>query len=432
MNIKNDGLRFVLAILLFCLALSCKRNEFMPEPVGEEIPYTAGPDISTALSNSPYTLFSAAWEHSNMNKIIAEEFPKNRITVLVPSDEAMIKAGFTAAMIGKTAPEKLDTILLYHILNGEYTPAKINGGDYDLAVNSLLTDPQYTDGVIKGSQIESVPYTYKQYLSVEGNNLLINGKTVSVGKESSISRGLLLPVESVLTPPKRSMLQALKADGRFGLFLKAAAINGQLYDDFLLETFDPPRLGAILYWLDADHVTPGYFEATRKSDVIRFTLFAPTDEAFHKAGIYSAADIEQLNNRSPYNGNSQALTPSDSLLILHRQGFMITNLDIDWDTFAGAAIYITPRPSVANMVFYGNALNAKTLGNYIVKDNFSDDRRDYLGLDFGKDGSGRTTIRQKGSLFPEATVIEENINTQQGPIHVVDRLLIPKDFKLPK
>lgn len=432
MNIKNNGIRFVLAVLMLCAVLSCKRNEFMPEPVGEEITYNAGSDISTALSNSPYTLFKAAWERSNMNKIIAEEFPKYRLTVLVPSDAAMTKAGFTAAVIGKTAPKTLDTILRYHILNGEYTVAKLSGTQYDQVVNTLLIDERYTDGVIKGTQIESVPYTYKQYLNVEGSNLLINGKTVPVGKESSISRGILVPVESVLTPPKRSMLQALKADGRFGLFLKAAEINGKLYDELMVEFFDPPQLGSILYWLDADHVTPGDFEATRKSDVIRFTLFAPTDEAFHKVGIYSATDIERLNNRSPYTGNSQTLTPSDSLLILHRQGFMISNLDIDWDTFAAAAIYVTPRTAVANMVFYGNVLNTKTLGNYIVKDNFSDDRRAYLGLDFGKDGSGKTTIRQTGSLFPAATVIEENINTQQGPIHVVDRLLIPKNFNLPK
>lgn len=432
MNIKNKGARFVLAVLVFCAVLSCKRNEFMPEPVGAEIPYAAGPDISTALSASPYTLFKAAWERSNMNKILADEFPKNRLTVLVPSDAAMTKAGFTAAVIGKTDPKALDTLLRYHILNGEYTVAKLTGAQYDQAVNTLLIDGKYTDGVVKDSQIESVPYAYKQYLNVEGSNLLINGKTVPAGKESPISRGILVPVESVLAPPKRSMLQALKADGRFGLFLKAAEINGQLYDGFLIETFDSPQVGSILYMLDANHVTPGDFAATRKSDVIRFTLFAPTDEAFHKVGIYSAADIEQLNSRSPYTGDSRTLTPSDSLLILHRQGFAYNNLDIDWDTFAGAAIYVTPRPSVANMVFYGNALNAKTLGSYIVRDNFSDDRRLYLGLDFGKDGSGKTTIRQTGSPFPAATVIEENINTQQGPIHVLDRLLVPKDFKLPK
>eukprot|EP01133_Synstelium_polycarpum_P002872 gene2872-3298_t len=404
----------------------------MPEPVGAEIPFAAGPDISTALSGSPYTLFKAAWERSNMNKIIADEFPKNRLTVLVPSDEAMTKAGFTAAVIGKTAPKTLDTLLRYHILNGEYTVAKLAGTTYDQAVFTLLTDRQYTDGITKEGQIVSTPYIYKQYINTQGTNLLINGNTVPAGKESSISRGILLPVGSVLVPPKRTMLQALKADGRFGLFLKAAEINGQLYDEKLLETMDAPRPGSILYWLDADHVTPGDFKATRKSDVIRFTLFAPTDEAFHKAGIYSAADIERLNSRFPYDGNGQRLTPSDSLLILHRQGFVMANVDVDWDTFAGAASYVMPRPSVANMVFYGNSLNAKTLGNYVVGNFAEGFKRVYLGLDFGKDGSGRTTIRQTGSLFPAATVVEENINTQQGPIHVVDRLLIPNDFKLPQ
>jgi hypothetical protein len=81
-------------------------------------------------------------------------------------------------------------------------------------------------------------------------------------------------------------------------------------------------------------------------------------------------------------------------------------------------------------IFYANDLNNRLLGNYTLTTSNDGNLPVYkMPLDFGLDANGRVTVKAKESPYPAATVIEKDINTLMGPIHVVDRLIPPKDFK---
>lgn len=427
---KNIKRSFVMGMLVFSIT-SCSKREFMPEPLGEEIPSPERPSVIAALTASSNTLFKAAWERVNMDQILKQEAPKFKVTILVPSDEAMIKAGLTAAAIAQTNIKDLTAIVRFHVVKAEFTlgSLKISAAQ---SFNTMLTNPELLEGQKDGDYaMISVPYTYRQFLDTDGTSLIANGKKTSTGKEIIVANGNLLPIGIVLEYPKKQMLDILKADGRFKLYLEALSISRQLYDSFLLETFAEPRPGSMEYWMDVNTMTPGNFKASRKSDVSRLTLFAPTDEAFRHAGINSAADFVALNDRNPYDGFSQIET--DKLLRLHVQGFATPVLEIDWDNFdiePGAAIYTTASGGAANMVFFSNLLNPQHLGNYVTSTLGEHGTYTYLDLDFGKDASGKITVKQKGATTEAAIIVEENINSLQGPIHVVNRLIIPKDFKL--
>lgn len=419
---------FVMGMLLLSMT-SCNKKEFMPEPVGAEIPSPDKPSITAALTSSSNTLFKAAWERANMDQVLKQEAPKFKVTVLVPSDEAMIKAGLTATAIARANIADLTAIIRFHIVKAEFTFASLKASSAQ-SFNTMLTSPNLLEGKKDGDyEMISVPYTYRQFLDTDGTNLIANGKKTGIGKEINVANGILLPIGMVLEYPKKQMLEVLKADGRFKLYLEALEISRELYDTFQLETLAVPDPGAIQYWIDSDTRTPGKFQASRKSDVLRFTLFAPTDEAFQQAGINSAADLLALNSSDPYNGYNQIQT--DRLLRLHVQGFATPVLEIDWDNFEiepAASLYVTARGGAANMAFFSNLLNPEHLSNYVTSNNGGN--YTYLDLDFGRDASGKITVKQKGTTNEPASIVEENINTIQGPIHVVNRLIVPKDFKL--
>lgn len=418
-----------MGVLLFSVS-SCSKKEFMPEPIGDEIPLPDRPSVIAALTSSSNTLFKAAWERVNMDQILKEEAPKFKVTVLVPSDEAMTKAGLSATAIAQANIQDLTAMVRFHVIKADFTFTSLNISSAQ-SFNTMLVNPDLLEGQKDGAyQMISVPYNYRQYLDTDGTSLIANGKKTSIGIEINVANGTLLPIGMVLEYPKKQMLDVLKADGRFKLYLEALAISHELYDSFLLETFAEPYPGSMEYWMDANAITPGNFKASRKSDVIRFTLFAPTDEAFHQVGIYSAADFLALNNRDLYNGYNKVLT--DELLRLHVQGFATPVLEIDWDNFdiePAASLYVTARSGTANMVFFSNFLNPEHLSNYVTSNLAEGGVYTYLDLDFGKDAAGKITVKQKGATTEPVAIVEENINTLQGPIHVVNRLMVPKDFK---
>eukprot|EP01132_Coremiostelium_polycephalum_P020846 gene20846-24771_t len=118
---------FAICLLLLTLA-SCRKKEFQPEVEGAKIPtQDINMTLKEALETSSFTLFKAAWKKSNMNSILEKKGNKAPFTLLVPTDAACVAGGLTQEFINKTAPELLDSILLYHTLVGS-TDAKTLSG----------------------------------------------------------------------------------------------------------------------------------------------------------------------------------------------------------------------------------------------------------------------------------------------------------------
>lgn len=411
---------------LIAALVSCRKNEFMPEPLGAEIPAAALPTVAAATP-STHSLFLQAWQKSNMEKLLSNEFSKNTITVLAPDNAALTAAGFTADGIASASVAVLDSLLMYHVLVGNYDPELLRQGASMQLASTLLKDESIVVGVVKSvpnaSFRSTEPYIYKHGVSMEGNDLVVDGRKLALTNPLQISLGWLFPVNKVMELPRLQTKQWLEADGRFSLYLKALELISASYESNFRANFYFP-FGAIdpVFLMDT-RSTYSYTGELPGNELMRFTLFAPTDEAFHKAGIMNATQLEALNNRFDFTWAYEGRPTLDSLLYLHAPAE--ADADIlytpDWSDVEG--IKIKCMGSNRSFVFYSSMLTQEkidaNLGALYGYD-----------LSFGQDASGKPTIKDKNGSAPAATVTESDNITLQGPVHVVDRLIIPANFNL--
>lgn len=427
MNTKYNYPKGILQFLVIILVAlqGCKEEEFIPRPVGETLPPLEYPLLSEALNESGLTLFAEAWKRSDIENFIVENYPRNQFTILAPNDDAMQAAGYTAATIGSARKVDLDTLIRYHVLIGEVSQERLKMSTAAQTFGSLLTHPEFLE---TESGNTGRPYRYQHVLHTVNDGLSDNGALIEIEEEIPVENGRIIPIDRMVERPKKQMIDVLREDGRFSLFVCAMELNGKIYDDYVLNNFSSTNFSPFKYLTDWYAQTEGGYRSTEfLPHVIRFTLFAPTNDAFHRAGIYSEADIIALNQRSALNLNYGGSTPSDSLLINQKIGLSRMSVDFDWDLFIPGAL-IFGHNSAANAVFYSYSLNNRLLQDYILQ--VVNGQPAYLGYDFGKDASDMITVKQKASTAEPATIIEENINTIQGPIHVVDRIIVPEGFSM--
>ncbi|WP_316822469.1 fasciclin domain-containing protein [Pedobacter gandavensis] len=403
-----------LCFLLVLLA-SCRKEEFMPEPEGEKVPYSEiNTSLKQAITASPYTIFKAAWERSNLDKILKEKNDKTPFTVLVPTDEAFIADGLTLEKIKQTEPALLDSILLYHVLTGNYNPDDFIGREDNFMAKSLLQNSFLkVKPVISGASLFD-PYFYIQALKLAGKSLFINGKAAGEFTPTQTKNGVLWPINKVLHQPRKTILQVLEEDGRFGMYLelneRADAWYQELTSYIIQRNFKDGMVVADI----------GYYNITFSS------IFAITDDAFHQAGFETVDELMELNNRNPlpyvdwdtYSVKGGFAT--DTLIGYHRWGTSFAPYD---PSYGGGV------KNISN--FYTNDLNNVLLSDYtLVTAGFTSFVSPYImPLDFGKE-AGQVTVKVKGSDYPPAKIIEGDINTLMGPVHIVDRLILPRGFKL--
>jgi hypothetical protein len=241
-------------------------------------------------------------------------------------------------------------------------------------------------------------------------------------------------VDNVLPRPvEHSFWGVLEADPRFSMFVELQKKVDEVYDAEFRQTYidaagwDPGGYG----WVDAKRTNyrPTYDFVPDWSGMVsmRFSMmFAPTNDAFHAAGFQTINDVlamdEQLGTEPVFDWNTFDIFPfgypSDSILAYH--------WDFGRDNLPYSGLY-GKAPNQSGTVFYANDLRNEYIGDYVV--NHYTGRLEYkMPFTFGQK-NGRPTVQVKGSGAEPATVIE-TINTLMGPLHVVDRLLIPKDLKM--
>lgn len=417
----NTVKKLWLALVIMLIAVACRRAELMPAPEGAKVPYeTVNSTLQEVLKRPEYTLFNKAWNKSNMNAVLAEWTKTAQFTLLVPDDAAMRKAGLDAAGIDGTAKEQLDSLLMYHTLIGRMDLAAMQTLVGNVQWSTLLLNPLFTEMVTThGSAVtkESI-YRYQQYLGFtpEGQ-LLVNG--MKAGKPAPIitKDGILWQVDRVLKPARKNILQTLAADGRFTLYLEALRLADSVYES--IPEIYPYSIAE--FWFAKTRLNTTYASMDWGCDCVvlefgklgnggRMSIFAPTDDAFRRAGLRTPDDLRVLNNRfKPYRDENYSMVghgPLDSLLSLHT-----------WGAQRGMVSGFMPT------VFYSNDFIPAIIGQYIP-----DDGTAFMPLRFSKDANGRVQLQVKGSTTEKATIIDADIESIQGPIHVVDRLLIRPGF----
>ncbi|ASZ09650.1 hypothetical protein KTO58_27775 [Chitinophaga pendula] len=421
--------------LLLSGIIGCKKVEFTLPPEGAKIPYV-DPNYKTleeVLKASPYQLFLKVYQRSNMDSVLKV---KSLYTLLVPTDATMQAAGYTAAKIAAMTRENADTLVAFYTLRGSLSKEQLKMSIANRECISLLAnpDPSFKVWPVRLYGLDRV--YYRHYLIASEDSLLINAVPVGALKNAlPAANGYIYPLDKLLPRPlEKSFWDALEEDPRFSMFIQVQQETDKMfnkrYRDKLIEAidFDPGEFG----WLDSKRtnykprfIMEPVFGGDRHLEIT--TMFAPTNEAFHRAGFNTVEDVMAWNEKyatpTIFDYDLYDILPfgfpADTVLAYH--------WDFGRDNVPASYLYgknYGARPTV----FYANDLRDDYLANYTV--NSDPQATSYImPFSFGRTPDGKPTVKIKGSNAAPATVIE-TINTIMGPIHVVDRLLIPNNYKM--
>lgn len=428
---KTNKIYHIVIGTFLCLVSfsACLKKEFMPTPIGETIPYQDSiPTFYEAFSNPNYSLFLHAWRRSTIPSKVSLQDTKAKFTLFVPDNQAMTTAGFSLAKINQMAQRDIDSLVAYHTIKGQLTKTTIEQSKGNTSLATYLVHPTELEYVTdsNGETYGETPYVYRINFGVDNDNTIVYGRPLGKVKDVVESKqATLIPVNKVVQRPTQTTTAFLEKDGRFKLYLKTLAYNDSIYDEIQAE--------ANPYYYEPEGAR---LRLSRLEAYISTSILAPTDEAFHKAGIYSMNDIKRLNDRHPvytinYYGTMSNYTVTDSILNNHwwqvNPWNVISTHPKGMDSYHLAKGAFTPFST-----FYSNDLKNELLANIILSwENYLGYQIDANNLEFNRDNNAdKIRVKVKGSTYEAANVTEKDIITFTGVVHVVDRLLLPKGFKL--
>lgn len=425
------------ALMLLALITGCKKEEYIPPPEGEKIGYVDPQYKPLAEILKTTKLFLKLVEQSNMDSLLTT---KSAVTLLVPSDAAMQAAGYTESVITAMNPLDADTIVALHVVRNTLTKEELLRASGSLQTASLLRKKglyvrSYYYGNDQPNDISRDSYWYRQMLSGINGKLIVNGiPSGDLDKSIPAKSGYVYTLDRVLTRPvDESFWSYLEKDPRFSIFINLQKKVDEIFDLKYRRIYedntgwdpggyswvDSRRTNYALYY----DIAPDY----TGDDYANFsTMYAPTNDAFHAAGFLSVDDVLAANSQvfgeEPiFDWNTWEVAAfgymSDSILAYH--------WDYGFDNLPYSSIYGKPRP--IGYLFYANDLRNDYLQDFVLS-NAVGSYEYKIPFTFGEK-NGNPTIQVKGSNAEPATVTE-TINTLNGPLHVVDRLLIPKDLKM--
>ena len=398
-------LLFAICISVACL-VSCKKVEEPMKPVGQELPYVVKSQkkLDAVIDSIPEaTLFKAAFKRSTVQAYI-DSLGSLAYSYFIPTDQAFIKAGYTAAKLNAMSVGELNQLLGYLIIRGYVNTTKENprqGVSYQPLIHP---DPtmERTNPYVFSSYL---PYIYVLTVGFSGSDLLLNGKKV---KENAVgiraSNGSVFMIDNIVTKPEDEMYQLLQADTSLTFYMAALQKSNDVY-------IQKGIAGYTYYNIrfnDRDWLTLNNNGVTEGAGALPFAVvFAPVNNAFRKAGFHSISDVEAYIDRSELATTTdykEILTNMDSILVNHR--FLSDFTGTTGNINSGWSYLYTP-----------DLLSLKTISN-----------GENAGAMIFTGSAGKVTMHRQD--FPNgraANIIPvSDITTLNGVIHHVDNLLLPK------
>jgi uncharacterized surface protein with fasciclin (FAS1) repeats len=237
------------------------------------------------------------------------------LTVFAPDNAAFATAGLDSATISTIPEDILGDILKYHVLNAKVEASGVPASD---TVNTF-------DGL-------------NLYASSNANGVFVNGIKVKTANVQA-ANGVIHVISDVLIPPTENIAEVVSGDDDFEVLL-AAVVRAGL--------------------------------ATAVSSNGKYTVFAPTDDAFAAAGF---PDVASIN-----------LAPQNAVTAIVKAHIIGTNV------FASDLINASTAPTLQTGV-------SLTIG------------------------TNPASVKLTGSASPVSNIDEANITTTNGVIHVIDRVL---------
>lgn len=267
--------------------------------------------VEIVVSDPSFSLLKQAVVRAGLTTALSS----GTLTVFAPDNAAFAAAGIDSATIASIPENDLATILKYHVLNAKVEAAGVPASD---TVNTL-------DGL-------------NLYASSNANGVFVNGIKVKTANVQA-ANGVIHVISDVLIPPTDNIAEIVSDDDNFEVLL-AAVVRAGL--------------------------------ATAVSSNGKYTVFAPTDDAFAAAGFPDAASIN--------------LAPQNAVTAIVKAHIIGTNV------FASDLINASTAPTLQTGV-------SLTIG------------------------TNPASVKLTGSSSMASNVIEANITTTNGVIHVIDRVL---------
>lgn len=429
--------------LIIVLAVACKRDEFMPDPVGEQIPHEEEQleSMNEVIMSSSNSLFSKLWQRSVVKDKISEG--NVNYTVLLPSDHALKEGGWDEKRIAEADQATVDSLVGIHcFLNAIGTEDLENRSDTYLA-ETLFEKAGLRYRVNTNAPIS---YRFRVGLGLENGVLKVNAIEMGPTSVKEIKEGRLWNVNRLVAVPQRTAWEAIKNDSRFSLYVALIEYTDALYKETFRQANGYYPADAVIAAAKAfDRNSPSYFDmiiledaGTKMKYVNSFnTWFIPTDEAFKSAGYHSLADLISFNDSR--GGLKTNLVSNGATSYYAVQGEFATDSLLDYHHNWGRKIdnFTATRNRNASL-FYPADLVQGVLGNYPIAVSTTIVNHlifpltdhtvtTYLYVPF--DFPEKSVLQLKSNANSRAQVSGESINTLNGIVHGVDRLLKPKKFE---
>ncbi|MFY0255218.1 fasciclin domain-containing protein [Chitinophaga sp. 30R24] len=391
---------YINSLMLLVLMVACTKTEEPPKPIGKPFPYTgdATKSLTALLDAIPEaTIYKAAFNRSGIQRYmdsISGGVKQAPYTLFVPTDKALLAAGYTADMPFAMA----DSLVRYLALPGNF-PVNMGTMPNGTSFYPLMyPDPQLRR-TMPTVYTKSWPYFYCITVGFSGNSLLLNGKVVKVNaKAIAATNGTIFMIDSLVTKPQDEMYEVLTRDTAFSFYMAALRRSNDLYKQkgILGDIYNITFNDTSMLMLGPSTYTPG-----SQSFAV---LFVPVNDAFRKAGFHSIDDINAYIGKSVLasSGNgTQLLTNMDSVLANHRLLYAFGGVNTGCSYLYTSDLLTSP---------YSARDNGSSIGGAII---------------FQHSGSTITLHRQDALLGRGATIIgQSDITTLNGVVHRVDNLLL--------
>jgi len=268
--------------------------------------------VEIVVSDPSFSLLKQAVVRAGLTTFLSS----GSLTVFAPDNTAFALAGIDSLAIATLPEDVLGDILKYHVLNAKVEAAGVPASD---TVNTL-------DGI-------------NLYASSNANGVFVNGIKVKTANVQA-SNGVIHVISNVLVPPTETIADVVSGDSNFELLLAAVS-----------------RAGLV----------------SAVSGNGKYTVFAPTDDAFAAAGF---PDVASIN-----------LAPENAVAAIVKAHIIGTNV------FASDLINASTAPTLQTGV-------SLTIG------------------------TTPASVKITGSANAASNVTEANITTTNGVIHVIDSVLL--------
>lgn len=234
-------------------------------------------DIRTVLGASPFHLFNQAFQRLKLDSAFGV------YTILAPTDSVMQAAGLTSSVIDALSIDSLYKIVAYHTLFNTYNDSVLENSPMSLQAKTLRQDVYYNQA--QNSPGTLIAQTLQQSLYIWKKGVLyVNGAPANNGELPLRARnGWIWPVNRLITAPRNTTWEIIQSRPELSMYRTAY----QLIDSFYRQTGF-----YIVYWDTALFSIPAY-QNTIIYGSANYTFFAPTNNAFARAGFNTVDDIRQ-------------------------------------------------------------------------------------------------------------------------------------------